>query len=209
MNFENIIVIVVCFVAIAVVAYCFYSKYSSQQKDMNALSKRFETIEMMFATPPPQKELSDVYNRKHDPQHEPRDSDPQRINDQTSPDPIKSWENTTNPILNWRAPEESSSQEHHGSEPLERDAWNEKRTIRTGPSFAVIGPFGRAYPLADAQQRLLEPLVPSKACEGLCDLQPLQLETNEAEIDEIDAEIDAVEDEINNIGKYQNVTEKI
>lgn len=65
MNFENILVIGVCFVAIAIVTYYFYSKYTSQQNDMNALSKRFETIEMMFTMPSPQKELSDIYNRKY------------------------------------------------------------------------------------------------------------------------------------------------
>jgi hypothetical protein len=118
MNFENILVIGICFVAIAIVTYYFYSKYTSQQNDMNALSKRFETIEMMFTMPSPQKELSDIYNRKY-----------------------------------------------------------------TNPSRGT----GSGLPY---QQ--MEPLVPSKiSCEiGLCDLQPLQLETNgsceKTQIDKID-----------------------
>lgn len=188
MNFENIIVIGICFVAIAIVAYYFYSKYTSQQNDMNALSKRFETIEMMFTTPPLQKELSDVYNKKHraydtnDFTLDPPSSQKAAI--ATQLDGLKgrhdqgvfgiktTWENTPSD----RTPD---------------------RLGRLPAEFAreEVSPFQ-----AGSSQGLLEPLMPSKIkinCEGLCDLQPLQIETNGAEIDEI------VENEINNIERNQ------
>jgi hypothetical protein len=169
MNFENIIVIGICFVAIAIVAYYFYSKYTSQQNDMNALSKRFETIEMMFSTPPPQKELSDIYNRKHE-KINCAFPEPQRYRTNSGPTDTgvmitKTWENTTNPILSV-----SPARKH-----FQREGNDEH----------------------NFHQHLLEPLVPSKInCEiGLCDLKPLQLERNDADIHEI------VEDESSSIEK--------
>lgn len=161
MNFENIIVIGVCFVAIAIVAYYFYSKYTSQQRDMNALSKRFESIEMMFLPPHPlQNELSDVYNRKHDRAEVHRAG--------------KSWENTG--PTDYR--EQTKTYPRGAPVPIEEINDRRVRGVRQG-----------LWPG--------EPLVPSKIImcevEGLCDLQPLEIETNNAEIDEI------VEDEINKV----------
>ena len=145
MNFETILVIGICFVAIAIVAYYFYSKYISQQNDMNALSKRFETIEMMFTIPPPQKELSDIYNRKYSTEFTNPSSNQQQGTAPPSP------------------PQVLASR----SQRLNAEAWTQPLPYGRGPS----GP----------QRSMPRPLVPSKiSCEiGLCDLQPLQLETND------------------------------
>lgn len=61
MNLENIIVCAICLVAIGVVGYFMYTKVTTQNEEMLKLSKRCETIEMMFARPPPPDDLQAMY----------------------------------------------------------------------------------------------------------------------------------------------------
>jgi len=65
MNFENIIVCVICLVVIAIVSYFMYTKVTSQNQEMVKLSKRFETIEMLLARPPPPDDLHAMYKPKY------------------------------------------------------------------------------------------------------------------------------------------------
>jgi len=135
MNLENIIVIGVCLAAIAIAAFYFYNKYSSQRRDLIDLSKRCETIEMILTKPPSQIDLSNVYNRKK-----------------------STFEQQEQPIF---------------QSPNQKMDSYENTASRSG---------GSAFP----QPSLL---IPEKCeIEGLCDLQPLMIETNEAEIDEIVAD---------------------
>ncbi|MGL5961433.1 MAG: hypothetical protein ACRCZ0_05715 [Cetobacterium sp.] len=165
MNFENILVIGICFVAIAVVAYYFYRKYTSQQNDMNALSKRFETIEMMFTTPPPQKELSDIYNRKYS--TDPLSNQPHRLNS-------------------------SGPSVEGGKIDGTRGTTNTQAWIQSSGQLDL-------YPHLQ-----MEPLVPSKiSCKiGLCDLQPLQLETND--VTDCETQIDKIVD-VDNDDEIQKI----
>jgi hypothetical protein len=172
MNFENILVIGICFVAIAIVAYYFYRKYTSQQNDMNALSKRFETIEMMF-TITPQKELSDIYNRKYstdftNPNPSSNQQPPPRRVNPSGPARIDS----SGPAVEGGRVDGARGATTKGSQGPNTQAWI--------PSSGQLG----LYPHPQ-----MDPLVPSKiSCEiGLCDLQPFQLETDcETQIVDVD-----------------------
>ena len=61
MNLENVIVCAICLVAIAVVGYFMYTKVTTQNEEMLKLSKRCDSIEMMFARPPPPDDLQAMY----------------------------------------------------------------------------------------------------------------------------------------------------
>lgn len=65
MNLENIIVCVICLVAIAIVGYFMYTKVTVQNQEMLKLSKRCEAVEMMFARPPPPDDLQAMYKPKY------------------------------------------------------------------------------------------------------------------------------------------------
>jgi len=175
MNFENILVIGICFVAIVIVAYYFYNKYTSQQNDMNALSKRFETIEMMFTTPPPQKELSDIYNRKS-----------------TELEFI----NPTQKVDGARAELFRVGFSPSAASDLRFDP--SVQNIDRSKHYSQMEPLG----LRPRAEGLVPSKI---SCEiGLCDLQPLQLEKNAtndetqiAKIIDVDDKINKNEDKIN------------
>lgn len=148
MNLENIIVIGVCLAAVAIATFYFYNRCASQKKDLIALNKRCEVIEMILTKPPSQHDLSSVYNRKN-----------------TTP-PHPSQSRASQPPLN------------------------------STPSNFLDRPF-----LETTEPPML---IPQKCeTEGLCDLQPFQLETNEAEIDEI------VEDELSKVLQADLGAEKL
>lgn len=66
MNTENIIMIAVCGALILALSYYIYSQNSQRSKDIEKISKRLESIEMMFARPPRTEELMNVYKRSTD-----------------------------------------------------------------------------------------------------------------------------------------------
>ncbi len=106
MNLENVIVCAICLVAIAIVGYFMYTKYNAQNIEMLKLAKRCETIEMLFARPPPPDDLQAMYKPKY-----------------------------------------AAPQQHQASQPTPRS--------------------------------------PPCEVEGMCDLEPLRLETNDDELDVI------------------------
>jgi hypothetical protein len=170
MNLENIIVIGICFIAIAIVAYCFYNKYTSQQNDMNALSKRFETIEMMFATPPSQNELSDVYNKKH------------KI---LKTGPTTPTQPPTNLLVSqhFKSTDIINQQNSMNNRPIEISWVPSRRDPSIDQVFSTPEPV-RSIPTTISSS-ILESFVTSKIdCDGLCDLQPLQIETNDKIFDD-------------------------
>ena len=79
MNLENIIVCVICLVAIAIVGYFMYTKVTAQNQEMLRLSKRCEAIEMMFARPPPPDDLQAMYRPKYAAQHRPTNQHPEHM----------------------------------------------------------------------------------------------------------------------------------
>lgn len=153
MNLENIIVIGVCLTAIAITIFYFYNKYNSQKQEMLLLSKRCETIEMILTKPPPQNELSDVYNRNTSQDQDFQWIPPQRKGPLCVIIEKAETRSDVNGFRNWSEP---------------------------GQGLAISDRGGQS-----------SILIPQKCeVEGLCDLQPLRIETSEAEINEI------VEDEI-------------
>jgi len=65
MNLENVVIIIVCLVATAVVGYYLYTKYTNQQVDLLKLSKRCEALELLFLNPPEiGEELTEIYDRE-------------------------------------------------------------------------------------------------------------------------------------------------
>lgn len=174
MNLENIIVIGVCLAAITIATYYFYNKYNSQKQEIVSLSKRCETIEMILTKPPPPNELSDVYNRTRE-----RDIQwmtPQNQNGRQS-SMLRSSPATEPAGGQGGSGVDSTSRASFGVYALSTN-WDLREG--PGPSSSNIHPI----------------LIPQKcSVEGLCDLRPLQIETSEAEINEI------VDDEINVIEK--------
>ncbi len=139
MNLENIIVCAICLVAIAAVGYFMYTKVTTQNEEMLKLSKRCETIEMMFARPPPPDDLQAMY---------------------------RSQRNAG------RAPERPAGQ-HVPARDRHLVVHEHER-----------GGYERPQPR-------------SPPCESaMCDLEPLQIETNEDELDHIvNAELNKVFEE--------------
>jgi hypothetical protein len=85
MTFENIIVCVISLIAIAIVGYYMYTKVNAQNQEMLKLAKRCETIEMMFARPPPPDDLQAMYKPKYAHEGRPRASDDERLHEEKRP----------------------------------------------------------------------------------------------------------------------------
>jgi len=74
MNLENIIIICVCLVVVATAGYFLWNKISNQNKTIDELNKKMESIELMF-TRPSQDQLNSVFGQNQmyiQHQHQPR-----------------------------------------------------------------------------------------------------------------------------------------